>query len=346
MADESLLKVEQVTRRYKTRRGVVTSLDGVSLTVSAGRSVGIVGESGSGKSTLARLVVGLEHPNEGRVMLEGVDIGTLRGDKEREARAHVGLVLQDPWGSLDPRLPVSKSVEEPLVIHRRGRSRDRMERVAEILDEVGLATHLAGRRPAALSGGERQRVAIARALVLEPDLLVLDEPVSALDVSVQAQVLSLLVRLREAADATYIFISHDLGVIRHVVDEVAVMFLGRVVERGAARELLRDPLHPYTIALVSSSMEAGGRERVVLEGDPPSPLDIPTGCRFRSRCFRATDRCALEDPPLIEAEPGRAVACHFSGRFGSQAADAAASRGAKPEDTPPTDRHYQTGGEG
>jgi oligopeptide transport system ATP-binding protein len=309
-----LLEVSGVHRAFRTARGQLTAVDGVDLTVRSGEAVALVGESGSGKTTLARMIVGLDEPNDGTIRFRGLDRRTERRRALGALHENVSMVFQDPYGSLNPKLPVGHSVEEPLVVHRRGSRVERRRRVDELLESVGLDRSHATRRPGALSGGQRQRAAIARAIALDPQLVVLDEPVSALDVSVQAQVLNLLRDLRERLGLAYLFVSHDLAVVRHVTDRVGVMYLGRIVEEGTTDEVFANASHPYTIALLSGAMDLGdeGSERIVLAGDAPSPLATPPGCRFHPRCFRARERCGGDDPRLTEYA-GHRNACHYPG---------------------------------
>ncbi len=284
----------------------------MSFTVAAGETLAIVGESGSGKSTVARIVLRLLDPTAGRVVLDGDDITKVRGRALRRVRPRMQIVFQDPYSSLDPRMTVQATVAEPLRVA--GRRSEVATRVREVLDLVGLGPELCDRYPHELSGGQRQRVGIARALVLSPELLVLDEPVSALDSSVQAQILNLLVDLQARLGLTYLFISHDLAVVRHVADRVAVMHLGRIVETAPTEALFAAPSHPYTQALLSASPEPDPeverqRRRIVLRGDLLDASDVPAGCRFRPRCWKATDECAATDPALTVlggGEPGPA----------------------------------------
>ncbi|MCZ7525806.1 MAG: ABC transporter ATP-binding protein [Acidimicrobiia bacterium] len=299
------------------RRGLVRAVDGVDLAVGAGETVGVVGESGCGKSTLARLLVGLLEPTAGVVRFEGRDLAGLSRRERREVRRRVQIVLQDPAGALDPRMTVGASVAEPLRVHGE-RRKVVAERVPVALGAVGLDPGLARRYPQELSGGQRQRVAIARALVLAPRVVVLDEPVSALDASVRAEVVNLLADLRDRLGLACVVVSHDLPVVRHLADRVAVMYLGRVVEEGPAGEVLDRPRHPYTAALVSAApvpdpAAERARERIVLAGDPPSPVAPPSGCRFRTRCWLARERCAEEEPALELRAGPHPVACHFAG---------------------------------
>jgi oligopeptide/dipeptide ABC transporter ATP-binding protein len=312
-----LVEVAGVKRSFRTPAGRVQAVAGVDLALRPGEAVALVGESGSGKTTLARMIVGLDAPSEGTIRFHGQDLRADRRRVLRELHEKVSIVFQDPYSSLDPKLPIWRSVEEPLAVHGRGSRSERRRKADDLLDSVGLDPIYADRRPQALSGGQRQRAAIARAIALDPELVVLDEPVSALDVSVQAQVLNLLRDLRESLDLTYLFVSHDLAVVRHVTDRVAVMYLGRLVEEGPIEHVFARPSHPYTIALLSSAMDLGdgGATRIVLGGDPPSPIDPPRGCRFHPRCFRARERCVGEEPRLGEFD-GRECACHYPGPLG------------------------------
>jgi oligopeptide/dipeptide ABC transporter ATP-binding protein len=320
-AKEPLLEVRDVVQEFAVRgpggvRGaVVHAVSNVSFDLAAGETLGIVGETGSGKSTLARSILQAPRPKSGEVRLFGTDLTRLRRAALTRARREVQLVHQDPYGSLDPRWRVTELVEEPLAGY--GVGGDRRARVAELLDLVGLDPSVYGRRrPHELSGGQCQRVAIARAIALNPALVVCDEPVSSLDVLIQAQVLNLFQRLRAELGLSYLFISHDMALVKHVSDRVAVMHLGQLAEIGRSEELYRRPLHPYTAALLSSIPgldPATGKARrpAPPPGEPPSPIDPPSGCRFRTRCPFARDRCAAETPPLREMGPGRQVACHF-----------------------------------
>ncbi|MFE9185798.1 ABC transporter ATP-binding protein [Micromonospora haikouensis] len=308
------------TGRAGLGRTRVSAVDGVSLRLHAGESLGVVGESGCGKSTLARMLVGLERPDSGSIVVRGRDITGVRGRDRRLLRRQVQMVFQDPYTSLDPRMCVRDLIAEPLVVHGRGDRRARSDRVAELLGLVGLAPELMHRYPHQFSGGQRQRIGIARALALEPEILVCDEPVSALDVSVQAQVVNLLRDLQRRMNIALVFIAHDLSVVRHVADRTAVMYLGRLAEIGDTETVYSRPAHPYTQALLSASPvvdptgRRGGSRRIVLAGDPPSPSDPPPGCRFHTRCRLARQQCGQVQPVLGPA-PGdadREVACHFS----------------------------------
>ncbi len=318
-----LLQVRDVVQEFPVRGagglkgGVVHAVSGASFEIAAGETLGVVGETGSGKSTLARSVMQAPRPRSGQVLLDGVDLMTLGRRDLVQARRQLQMVFQDPFGSLNPRWRISELVEEPLVGYRVRGADARRERVRELLDLVGLDPDAyGGRRPHELSGGQCQRVAIARAIALNPALLVCDEAVSSLDVLIQAQVLNLFERLRAELGLSYLFISHDLALVKQVSDRVAVMHLGHLCEVGPAEELYRSPLHPYTAALLASipSLVPGsGRTRAAppLRGEPPSPLDPPSGCRFRTRCPLAQPKCAEVVPPLAEHVPGHRVACHF-----------------------------------
>jgi oligopeptide/dipeptide ABC transporter ATP-binding protein len=290
----------------------VQAVRGVDLTVAEGETLALVGESGSGKSTLARVAMRLLPPDRGRVLYAGSDVTDLAGGPLRRVRRHAQMVFQDPFASLDPRMTVLQSVAEPLDIHHLGPRADRRDRARATLRQVGITAVQDGKYPAALSGGQLQRVAIARALVMSPALLICDEPVSALDLSVQAQVLNLLMDLQEERRLGLLFITHDLSVVSEVADRVAVMYLGRIVETGSRAEVLSAPRHPYTAALLSAA--AGpwkpATAPVILRGEPPSPVDPPSGCGFRERCARASDRCARVVPMLSAGGAGSQVACH------------------------------------
>ena len=311
-----LLEAHDLVKRYPVRGsdGVVHALNGVSLTLEPGETLGIVGESGCGKSTLARVLVRLEEPTRGRVLLDGVDLTALRGRRLRAHRRHIQMVFQDPFSSLDPRQPVGAALDEVLAVHRLRRP----GRVEELLDVVGLPAEFAQRLPHEMSGGQRQRVGIARALAPEPRVLLLDEPVSALDVSVRAEVMNLLAHLRAELGLAQVFISHDMAMVRQISDRVAVMYFGRVVEEGGWRDVLADPLHPYTAGLRAAvpvpdpSIAQPLTPTVV--GEVPDPVRPPAGCPFHPRCPRAEDVCRADLPPLTEIRTGRRAACHVAAR--------------------------------
>ncbi|MCM4083853.1 ABC transporter ATP-binding protein [Paractinoplanes hotanensis] len=319
MAARGLVKHYPLTRGVVRRKryGEVRAVDGVSLELRRGETLGVVGESGCGKSTLARLLVMLEEPTAGEVLFDGTPVRGLTRTDRRRFRRRVQIVFQDPYSSLDPRRTVGDLVAEPFRIHRDVLPRSQIRsRVRELLEVVGLDPDFVNRYPHQFSGGQRQRISIARALALRPEVIVCDEPVSALDVSVQAQVVNLLEDLQREFGIAYIFIAHDLSVVRHICDRVAVMYLGRVVEAGSEGEVYEHAAHPYTQALLSAAPdpEPDRRrpERIVLTGDVPSPADPPSGCRFRTRCWKAADVCAADDPDLRPRSRPHPDACHFS----------------------------------
>jgi oligopeptide transport system ATP-binding protein len=297
------------------RGGVVQAMSGVSFDIMPGETLGIVGETGSGKSTLARAVLQAPRPKSGSVVFRGMELTRLHGRALHSARRDMQFVWQDPFGSLDPKWQVRSIIEEPLAAHSVGTRNSRRKRAEELLDLVGLdPARYAKRHPREMSGGQAQRVAIARAVALEPSLLICDEAVSSLDVLIQAQVLNLFERLRRELNLSYLFIAHDLALVKQVSDRVAVMYLGKFCEVGPGESVYRQPLHPYTKALLDSipSTEPGAaRGAATLRGEPPSPVNPPSGCRFRTRCPRAADRCASEVPEPRELAPGHLVACHF-----------------------------------
>jgi peptide/nickel transport system ATP-binding protein len=329
-----LVKVEAIVRNYRMRAGMfgrvadLRAVDGVSFDIRRGETLGLVGESGSGKSTTGRMVLGLEAPDSGSVGFDQATTPTIGSSAWRSQRARMQMIFQDPLGALDRRWTIARQVREPLDIHAIGDDASRAVRVEELLHSVGLAHDQGLRYPHELSGGQRQRAVIARALATRPDFLVCDEPVSALDVSIQAQVINLLIDLQAELGLTMLFISHDLRVVRQISRRVAVMYLGRIVELGDADHLFAAPQHPYTRALVSASPAPGRRnaERIVLTGDPPNPAARPAGCAFHSRCSHAFARCRMESPDLVEIAPDRSVACHLldAGTVPAAASEAAA----------------------
>ena len=314
-----LLEAEGLVRRYAMRRGIfghaveVRAVDGVSLRLERGRTLGLVGESGCGKSTTGRLVLGMEAPDAGRVSFEGTSMPQPGSTAWRELRARMQMVFQDPLGALDRRLPIAIQIAEPLDIHGIGAASDRSARVEALLRAVGLRPDQGARYPHELSGGQRQRAVLARALATDPALLVCDEPISALDVSIQAQVMNLLLDLQEQFGTAMLFVSHDLRAVRQVSHRVAVMYLGRIVEEGEPDAVLHDPAHPYSRALVSAIPHPGrSGQRIVLQGDPPNPADRPSGCAFHPRCPVANSLCAREAPVLKPRADGRLIACHVA----------------------------------
>ena len=302
--------------------GDVRAVDDVSFEVARGETLGLVGESGCGKTTTGRAILRLYKPTAGTIEFDGVDITNLEGEKLRKTRRRMQMIFQDPYSSLNPRMTVGGIVGEPLGIHGLGTTAERRERVAELLDVVGLNPNFLNRYPHEFSGGQRQRIGVARALAVNPELIVADEPISALDVSIQAQIINLLEHLQDQFELTYVFIAHDLSVVRHVSDRIAVMYLGRIVETAQSVDLYRRPLHPYSVALLSAvpipdpEVESH-RRRIILKGDVPSPVNPPSGCRFHTRCWLRErlgnpERCTVEDPMLRDLASGHAVACHFA----------------------------------
>ncbi|QRM32920.1 ABC transporter ATP-binding protein [Microvirga sp. VF16] len=320
-AGKMLLKVSDLKVHFPIKAkspwqksGTVKAVDGVSLAIGPGETLGLVGESGCGKSTVARAIIRLNSPTEGAIILDGENIATLRPSALRKRRKKVQMVFQDPASSLDPRMSIASVLAEPMEIS--GWSRDRINaRIDELLGLVGLRPQVKNRFPHEFSGGQKQRIVIARALALSPQLVICDEPVSALDVSVQAQIINLLRDIQRDLGVSYLFVAHDLGVVRQISDRVAVMYLGKIVEHAHKKDLYDSPLHPYTQALLSAvprPIPGAARNRVILAGDLPTPLDPPSGCRFRTRCPLAQQRCADEEPALIEKLPNHQAACHFA----------------------------------
>jgi len=322
---EALVSVTDLVKNFPIRGGsilrrtigIVHAVSGVSFDVHAGETLGLVGESGSGKSTTGRAILQLHKPTSGSVRFEGREVVGLSSTDMRALRPKMQVVFQDPYSSLNPKMPVNDVVGEAFAVHHKMTRSERHIRVGDILRDVGLSAAHGNRYPHEFSGGQRQRIGIARALALEPKFIVLDEPVSALDVSVQAGVINLLERLQDEHEIAYLFIAHDMSVVRHISDRVAVMYLGKIVEVGMTAELFERPSHPYTQALLSAVPVADPhrekqRRRIVLTGEIPSPVNPPSGCRFRTRCWKAQDICAEEDPALIERGQGHQVACHFA----------------------------------
>ncbi len=323
-AGEPLVEVRNLVKHFPITRGIlvprkigaVQAVDGVSFEVNSGETLGIVGETGCGKSTTARLIMRLLEPTSGEIRFDGQDISRLKGARLKEIRRDVQMIFQDPYSSLNPRKTVGATIGQPFVIHGLAKGKgDRKRAVQELMEMVGLNPEHYNRYPHEFSGGQRQRIGVARALALKPKLLIADEPVSALDVSIQAQVLNLLLEMQRQLGLTLIFIAHDLSVVRHMCDRVAVMYLGRIVEVGPSESLYGFPRHPYTGALLSAvpvpDPELRTNERGLLSGDVPSPANPPSACRFRTRCPKARELCSVEDPPLEDKGSGTRVACHF-----------------------------------
>ncbi|MGX4690022.1 ABC transporter ATP-binding protein [Streptomyces sp. JNUCC 63] len=342
---EPILEVSGLVKHYPLTRGVlfkkqvgaVKAVDGVDFALGRGETLGIVGESGCGKSTVAKMLCNLERPTAGEIRYRGEDITKLSGKALKAVRRNIQMVFQDPYTSLNPRMTVGDIIGEPYEIHPEVAPKgDRRRKVRELLDVVGLDPEYVNRYPHQFSGGQRQRIGIARALALRPEIVVADEPVSALDVSVQAQVINLMERLQDGFELSYVFIAHDLSIVRHISDRVGVMYLGRIVEIGTDEQIYDHPTHPYTQALLSAVPVPDPdtrerRERIILSGDVPSPTNIPSGCRFRTRCWKARERCALEVPPL-------AVPAEFRYDTGPAAHDSACHFAAERQVVPPGER--------
>ncbi len=319
MQDQVLVKVENLKKYYPVRGGVlrqitdwVQAVDDVSFEIYRGETLGLVGESGCGKTTVGRTILNLIEPTDGKVFIEGKNVFELNRRELKALRSEMQIIFQDPFASLDPRISIAESIAEGMKIHRMGNGKERFEEVLSILKKVGMEEYHARRFPHEFSGGQRQRIGIARALALKPKFIVCDEPVSALDVSIQSQVLNLLNDLQKEFNLAYLFIAHNLSVVEHISDRVAVMYLGKIVELATREELFRNPLHPYTQALMSAVPVPDPdlkRERIILEGDVPSPLDPPSGCRFHPRCPFVMDHCKVEEPEFKPHPSGSQVAC-------------------------------------
>jgi len=322
--NDILVRVEHLKKYFPIARGMLFSrrigdikaVDDVSFDIYRGETLGLVGESGCGKTTAGRTIIRLYRPTAGHVYYEGQDLAQMRASELRHMRRRIQIIFQDPYASLNPRLTVGAIVGEPLEIHRAARGKEMRERVEELLQLVGLNPYFVNRYPHEFSGGQRQRIGVARALALDPDFVVCDEPISALDVSIQAQIVNLLEELQDKLGLTYLFIAHDLSMVRHISDRVAVMYLGKVVELSDRDTLYTNPLHPYTQALLSAvpipdPVVEEKRQRIILKGDVPSPANPPPGCNFNTRCPVAMDVCSEVDPEFIEVEPGHFCACHL-----------------------------------
>jgi oligopeptide transport system ATP-binding protein len=327
MADNNneLLRVENLVKYFPIKRGIVIqkevgavhAVDDISFAIKKGETLGLVGESGCGKSTTGRTILQLYRPTSGHVFFEGVDLVSIHGEQLRKMRRRMQMIFQDPYASLNPRMTVEEIIGEPLIVHNVGKGNEVRDRVKELLNMVGLSSGLVDRYPHEFSGGQRQRIGVARALALKPALIVCDEPISALDVSIQAQVVNLLEDLQAQMGLTYLFIAHDLSMVRHISNRVAVMYLGVIAELADREELYANPRHPYTQALLSAvpipdPVIEEKRRRTILEGDVPSPINPPSGCRFRTRCPLAQEICAKERPAFRELTPGHWVACYFA----------------------------------
>ncbi len=318
-----LLEAKGLTKHFDVSEGflkrnkrLLRAVDGVDLTIYSGETLGVVGESGCGKSTLGNVLMRLLEPTSGEILFEGSDFSQLHGEPLRKKRADIQMIFQDPFSSLNPRMSVKDVIAEPLKTHKNESEKSILDQVYELMDVVGLDRSYAKRYPHEFSGGQRQRIGIARAIALKPKLIICDEPVSALDVSIQAQILNLMARLQKEFQLTFLFIAHGLPAVKHISDRIAVMYLGKVVELTSKEDLFERPMHPYTQGLISAvpvpdPKQRNQRERIVLEGDMPSPVNPPSGCRFHTRCANAQEKCAIEEPAFLEREPGHFVACHY-----------------------------------
>ena len=326
---EMLAQVRDLVKHFPITRGTIRkrvvgqirAVDGVSFDLYRGETLGLVGETGSGKTTVGRTMLRLYEPTAGEVIFDGVDLMTMKGKDLDRMRRRISMIFQDPFASLNPRMTIGSIVGEPLIVHEAGNKKERQARVQQLLELVGLNPQFVNRYPHEFSGGQQQRIGIARALALDPELVICDEPISSLDVSIQAQIVNLLDRLQDELGLTYLFIAHDLSMVRHISDRIAVMYLGKIVELADRDSIYGNPLHPYTQALMSAVpipdpdlLET--RERIILKGDIPSPANPPTGCNFHTRCPVAREeRCPIEEPELRELRPGHWVACHYAEDF-------------------------------
>ncbi|MGA2159461.1 MAG: dipeptide ABC transporter ATP-binding protein [Dehalococcoidia bacterium] len=320
MSTLQILEIKELKKYYRVTSGLIPrpagdikAVDGVSLTIAQGEVLGLVGESGCGKTTLGKTILRLEEPTSGEIIFDGTDLVKLDKRDLRKLRGKLQIVFQDPDSSLDPRMAVGESIEEALVVQGVKSAGERSERVAALMEKVGLEAGFYERYPHEFSGGQKQRIGIARALAMDPELIIADEPVSALDVSVQAQILNLMMDIKDRDGLAYLFVSHDLSIVKYVSDRVAVMYLGRIVELAEKQEFFKNPLHPYSEALLSaiSSLRPANKERILLKGDVPSPLKPPSGCHFHTRCHRMIAICPEVDPEYREVAPGHFVACHL-----------------------------------
>lgn len=312
----AFIETKNLKKYFKTPRGMLHAVDDVSISIEKGKTLGVVGESGCGKSTLGRVVLNLLEPTAGQVFIDGAELYKLRGAEHKKMRMKAQMIFQDPYSSLNPRMSVSEIIAEPIIANHLIKDKKEIEsRVEELMETVGLAQRFINAYPHELDGGRRQRIGVARALAVNPDFIVCDEPVSALDVSIQAQILNLMMDLQDNMGLTYMFITHDLSVVKHISDEIVVMYLGQCVERVSSRELFVNPLHPYTKALLSAipvpDLSMRGKQRQILRGEVKSPIEPPTGCRFASRCPYASPECREKNFELKEAQPGHYVACRL-----------------------------------
>ncbi|WP_077328735.1 ABC transporter ATP-binding protein [Virgibacillus siamensis] len=313
---EQLVELQSLKKYFRVRKNLnVKSVDDITFSINKGETFGLVGESGSGKSTLGKTLVGLQNPSGGNIIYNGHNVTQLSGEMKKKVNKEMQIIFQDPHASLNPRMRIGDIIAEGLDAYKLFKGKDRTNRIYELLERVGLSSEHAKRYPHEFSGGQRQRVGIARALAVEPNFIVADEPISALDVSIQAQVINLMEDLKRTEGLTYLFIAHDLGMVKHISDRIGVMYLGKMMELSESNAMFSNPLHPYTQALLSAIPKPDprktGRERIVLEGDPPSPTNPPSGCRFRTRCPFAMGICATQEPKWMEVERGHWTACHL-----------------------------------